>query len=286
MSDPGRPRLTAPRATLARCASRTGLGIASGREVTASLLPGDGGLRFRRTDTGGEVVATPEAMATGPSWSALGAGDASVQIVEHLLAALAAFGVTDVDVEVDGPDLPFGDGSATGWANLLTSAGREELGGEVECVTVGEPVLLRSDDGAQWLAAYPWPAAGPQERWRLVYALDWEHAMVDLQTARLEVLGEDAAPVLRARTFALAREAEAARQAGVFRAGDESNVVVIHDDRVSDPAALPDGFARHKILDLLGDLYAAGRPWRGLFIGYNSGHYLNRRMVQTLAARG
>jgi UDP-3-O-[3-hydroxymyristoyl] N-acetylglucosamine deacetylase len=74
-----------------------------------------------------------------------------------------------------------------------------------------------------------------------------------------------------------------ARAAGIFRAGDESNLIVIFDDHLSADPGVPDAFARHKLVDLLGDLYAAGRPWRGLFIGYNSGHRLNHDLVRAAA---
>jgi UDP-3-O-[3-hydroxymyristoyl] N-acetylglucosamine deacetylase len=265
-----------PRRTLAAEAAHQGLGVISGAQVRVTIGPGSQGIRFI-PEGGHPIAASAETLRTGPSWAALSSGGASVQIVEHLLAAMAAAGVTDADVRVSGSELPLGDGSARLWADLLGRADVAAIPGTVACWRVVEPLVLRGDQGDQWLAAYP------LDGWKLAYVLDRPEPAIGLQRASFDVLGEPFGERLAgARTFALADEAEAALRAGVFRAGDESNVVLIRNDSISDPAALPDGFARHKLLDLLGDLQAAGRPWRGLFIGYNSGHYLNHRLVRRL----
>ncbi len=267
---------TQPRFTLARPARFTGLGLISGADVTVSLSPADTGITFRRA--GVAIPASSSALRTGPSWTELASGDESVKLVEHLMATLAASGITDVDVEIDGPDLPLDDGSARRWASLLNDAGRAAIGSDVECLTITEPVSVRDANSGQWLHAFP------HDGWRLVYLLDWPHPQVGLQTARFDLVrGDFGADLAPARTFALAREAEKARAAGVFRAGDEANLIVIFDEHLSATPGLPDAFARHKLVDLLGDLYGAGRPWRGLFLGYNSGHRLNHDLVRATA---
>ncbi|MCX7597327.1 MAG: UDP-3-O-acyl-N-acetylglucosamine deacetylase [Armatimonadetes bacterium] len=269
----------ASRRTVAHPVTTSGLGVITGQQVAVTISPSDQGLRFRHVPSGTLIPAGPSSVATGRSWSIISSGEAAVNLVEHLLAALAAAGITDADVEVDGPELPLLDGSALPWADLIASAGTTDLPGGVPCLTVPEPTILRGDDGSQWLAAYP------HSSWKLVYILDWPHPMVGLQCARFDLeTGDFRTEIAPARTFALARDAEAARAAGIFQAGDTSSVLLIFDDRLSDAPALPDAFARHKLCDLLGDLYAAGRPWRGLFIGYNSGHALNHRLVKTVLA--
>jgi UDP-3-O-[3-hydroxymyristoyl] N-acetylglucosamine deacetylase len=266
------------RFTLARPVRCSGLGLISGAEVTVALSPADTGITFRRADTGATIPVSPAALTTGPSWTELAADGSSVKLVEHLMATLAASGITDIDVEVDGPELPLDDGSARRWAALLRDAGRTDLGADVPCLAISAPVSVRDAKTAQWLHAFP------HDGWRIVYILDWPHPLVDLQTARFDPgAGDFAADIAPARTFALAREAEAARAAGIFAAGDESNVLVIFDDHLSAEPGLPDAFARHKLLDLMGDLYAAGRPWRGLFVAYNSGHRLNHELVRAAA---
>lgn len=273
---PGPP--TAHRRTIARPVSLSGLGVISGQQVSVIISPSDQGLRFLHVPSGTLLSASPSSVSTGPSWSILRCGETAINLVEHLLAALAAVGITDAEVAVDGPELPLLDGSAAPWADLIASAGLTDLDAEAPYLTVKEPTLLRSDDGSRWLAAYP------HETWKLLYILDSDHPLIRLQCARFVVeRGHFRTEIAPARTFALARDAEAARAAGIFQAGDASNVLLIFDDHLSDPPPLPDAFARHKLCDLLGDLYAAGRPWRGLFIGYNSGHALNHRLVKTLA---
>lgn len=274
---PGPP--AAQRRTIARPVSLSGLGVISGQQVSVTIAPSDQGIRFRHVPSGTLIPASPSSVSTGPSWSILRCGETAVNLVEHLLAALAAVGITDAEIAVDGPELPLLDGSAAPWANLISSSGVTALPGKLPCLTVPEPTLLRSGDGTQWLAAYP------HDHWKLVYILDWAHPLVGLQCARFAPeTGDFRTEIAPARTFALARDAEAARAAGIFQAGDASNVLLIFDDHLSDPPALPGAFARHKLCDLLGDLYAAGRPWRGLFIGYSSGHALNHRLAKTLAS--
>jgi len=272
------PTASARRRTIAKPATLSGLGVISGRQVSVTLSPADRGLRFHHLPSGTLIPAGPSLLSTGPSWTALRSDDVAVSLIEHLLAALAATGITDVDIEVDGSELPLFNGSALPWFDVLSSAGTTSLPGETSCLVVGAPTILHAGNGSQWLAAFP------LDGWKLVYILDWPHPLVGLQCARFDPATDDfQTQIAPARTFALARDAEAARAAGIFQAGDASNVLLIFDDCLSETPPLPDAFARHKLLDLLGDLYAAGRPWRGLFIGYNSGHALNHSLVKVLA---
>ncbi len=278
MNERSSPEVLLPRKTIARPVELRGMGVTTGREVTVTLRPHGDGLVFRRLDTGAEVRPSPAAARLGPSWSALGEGDAEVRITEHLLACLAAAGVTDLLVETTGPELPLGDGSARQWWALLAEAGIREIGTSIERLAIAEPVTVHDPKAGQTLAAFP------ADFWRLVYILDWPHQTVGLQVARFTVGHDDfAAELAPARTFTLADDARRAKQAGLFPGGSEDNLIVVHDDRLSADPGLPNAFARHKLLDLLGDLYLLGRPIRGLFVAYNSGHRLNHQLVARLA---
>ncbi len=278
MTDRSQTNQPIRRKTIVRAVELRGMGVTSGRQVTVALRPYDSGIVFRRTDTGAEIRPSPQTARLGPSWSALGEGDAQVRITEHLLACLAAAGITDLLVETSGPELPLGDGSARQWWSLLEQAGRKQIDGEVRPLVVSEPVTVHDPRAGQTLAAFP------ADRWRIVYVLDWPHPLVGLQVARFTVGADDfAAQLAPARTFTLAHDARRAKEAGLFPGGSEDNLIVVYDDRLSADPGLPNAFARHKLLDLLGDLYLAARPLRGLFIAYNSGHRLNHQLVRRLA---
>ncbi len=268
-----------PRRTLAREVSLSAPGAMTGCMIEVRLSSSTEGLALVRSDTGVRTAVEPEACGLGESWSVIGRGYGEVRLIEHLLAALAAAGITDATIGVSGVEVPLVGGSAKVWAELVASAGVEALDGEVEPLAVRRPVVVMNQERRQTLAAFPYP------RWRLVYILDWSHPLVGLQVARFEVGRDDfTAELGPARTFALAAEAQAAREHGLYAAGSEENLVVVYDDRLSAALFAPNAFARHKTTDLLGDLYLLGRPMAGLVVAYNSGHALNHRLVATLSA--
>ena len=157
-------------------------------------------------------------------------------------------------------------------------AGVVEMNGGIEPVIVQTAHTIDDASKGQLLTALPF------DRWHLVYVLDWPHPMVGLQSARFTVAASDfGAELAPARTFTLEDDARRAKEAGLFPGGSEDNLIVVYSDRLSSPPALPDAFARHKLVDLLGDLYLFGRPLVGLFVAYNSGHRLNHELVKKLA---
>ncbi|MBC7288539.1 MAG: UDP-3-O-acyl-N-acetylglucosamine deacetylase, partial [Armatimonadetes bacterium] len=195
-------------------------------------------------------------------------------------ACIAAAGITDLLVEVDGPELPFGDGSAMLWEMALP--GTRPFGEPIEPVVVSEPVFLHDIDRGQFLVALPADAA----TWRMTYILDWAHPLVGTQVARFTWAQDSFRDELAAaRTFALEEDAKRAKSEGLFPGGTEDSLVLVRPGEVSPDPGRPDAFARHKLMDLMGDLYLMGRPVRGIFAGYNSGHRLNHQLVARLSAQ-
>jgi UDP-3-O-[3-hydroxymyristoyl] N-acetylglucosamine deacetylase len=202
--------------------------------------------------------------------------------VEHLLSALAGGGITDCLVHVDGPELPIGDGSARVWVDALAQAGVAELDGVAARAprTLAEPLLL-SEKGGAFIAAFP------SEALRLTVAIAFDHALVGTQVARFEPArgddyGEEIAP---ARTFGFWEEVEALRAAGRARGGSEDNAVVVYPDRYSAPLRFANEFARHKLLDLLGDLSLIGSPLAADVIAHRPSHRLNTEFARLLEVR-
>jgi UDP-3-O-[3-hydroxymyristoyl] N-acetylglucosamine deacetylase len=268
------------RRSLGRAVHLEGLGVRSGRHVRVELLPAPGGagLRLERTDTAESWPLDLSAAFAAPGGSAVGTAESSVLYVEHLLAALSAAGVTDATVRVDGPELPLLDGSALPWVNLLAEAGVVATGGEVVPLVVAEPVVLCA--GETFLSALPAAEA------EFVYVLDHPHPLVGRQWARFRPATDDfAADLAPARTFTTEAEARWAQEQDLLRAGSEENAIVLYPDRLSQEPALPHAFARHKLLDLLGDLYLLGRPVQARIVAYQSGHRLNQQLAQALRSQ-
>jgi len=282
----------APRRTLRQTVEVGGVGLHTGASVKTTLVPATRpgtGVVFRITGGASGAVKEVAARASNVSDTArctlLGSGAGTVSTVEHLLSALAGFGVTDLIVEVDGPELPIGDGSALIWTEVLTSAGivtMEEENGVAPLALV-EPVIEVGEKGA-FVAAYPSDVP------RFTVAAQFDHPLAGTQVARWEpARGEAYAEhVAPARTFGFDFEVEALRAAGLARGGSLDNAVVIYPDRYSSPLRFPDELARHKLLDLVGDLFLVGRPLLADVVAVRPSHRLNvalaRRLVSTAAA--
>lgn len=272
-----------PCRTLARTITVSGVGIHTGARARATLTPArtvGAGVVFRQADTGQEIPARASNVTETSRCTVLGRAGASLSTVEHLLSALAGLGVTDCIVEVDGPELPIGDGSALIWTEALAQAGLTDLpGAGAGPLRLREPVVAAGQGGA-FIAGFP------SETTRYTVAIVYEHALVGTQVARFEpareAYGERVAP---ARTFGFIEEVEALRAAGRARGGSFENAVVIYADHFSTPLRTDDELARHKLLDLIGDLALLGRPLIADVVAVKPSHRLNNEFARLLETR-
>lgn len=263
------------RCTLAREVVLTGNAVRThGGLVTLRLLPGDEGFVFVRDDTGMRLAATLDNVIAVPNATALGqAGRPEFLFTEHVLSALAGLGYTDAEVHVDCAEVPLLDGSALPIVAALDEAGRAELDGEVEPLTLATPVVVERDGRRI--------EARPDSRWSVDYAFDHPHPLI----GRHEVsLGWDAyrARIAPARTFATVREIEALTAQGLISGGSEDNLLVVHDERLSSPLRDAHEFALHKVLDLIGDLALLGRPVTVALRASKTGHAENQALARAL----
>lgn len=258
----------------------SGIGVRSGLEVSVRLLPGrvGAGLLLRRTDLGRELPLHLSHALDLPNCSAIGTCEADATLfVEHLLAALHVAGVTDGIVEVNGPEIPLLDGSARSWAEAIWEAGVDQSSEPVAPLIVTAPVRIEEDD--RWVEALPAAEAC------FCYELRYDHPLIGAQEACFRPGMDDfAATLAPARTFALEQELQSMQRAGLLKAGSEDNCLIVYSDRLSAQPTLPSEFARHKIVDLLGDLYLLGRPLIAAVRGHRTGHRHNRRLLAQLAA--
>jgi len=178
---------------------------------------------------------------------------------------------------VDGPEIPLLDGSALPWVELLGEAGLEESAVENPPLVVTEPVIVQH--GLAFILALP------AEEVVLTYILDHPHPLIGRQWAEFRPGREDfAAALAPARTFVTEAEARSAQAQGLLRGGSEANAIVIYEDHLSAEPGLPAAFARHKLLDLSGDLYLLGRPLQAALTACQSGHRLNHELARALLA--
>ena len=263
-------------------ASLTGVGLHSGKEVTVSLRPARAaGITFVRSDlTDSPELKLADLWLDGPAFrTTLKRGAAEVHTIEHLLSALSGVGITDIEVSLDGPELPGLDGSPKPYAEALLGAEPCNVSGRfVEAVTLATRVEVE-EKGAK-LAIEPWDDG-------LSVSYDLHYPGEPLAQGQLsltvtpETYLQEIAP---ARTFCLKREAEALLAAGFGKGAGTHNTLVLDHGRVMDATLrFPDEPVRHKIADLLGDLYLLGRPLRGRLKAERSGHGLNRLMAHRLA---
>jgi UDP-3-O-[3-hydroxymyristoyl] N-acetylglucosamine deacetylase len=281
------PVETMRRRTLKTAIGCVGIGLHSGRRVSLTLRPAAAGtgIRFRRTDIGVEIPAIFDRVMDTRLCTAIGTEDsaeARIGTIEHVMAALAALGVTDAVVEVDAPEVPILDGSAAPFLFLLDCAGLVSLGAAAPVLEVLRPVRVEDGSGA---FAELHPAALPG--FEALLEIDFPNTAIGHQELSLRITaGNFREELADARTFTLAEDVARLRAIGLAQGGSLANAVVVDGPLVVNPGGLrrPDEFVRHKLLDVVGDLALAGAAIHGRFSGSRSGHALNNRLLRALFA--
>lgn len=268
--------------TLARWVTVTGNGLHSGRRVELSIGPAqaDTGIVFERRDLPGRpsVEALPENIVDSVSCTALEKSGARVSTVEHLLAAFRGLGVDNAHVILDGEEVPILDGSASPFVRLLKEAGLRPLDAYRSFWRVRRPVVVQEGDRSIRVL--------PARRFSIDCTLDFDHPLVSDQRFRFsdsrEAFEREIAP---ARTFGFLKDVKALRQSGLALGGSLSNSVVVASFSILNREGLrfPDEFARHKVLDILGDLALLGSALAARVVAVKSGHRLHCSLIRRLA---
>ena len=268
-----------PQRTLRRPISCAGIGLHSGNKVTLVLKPAPAGhgIRFRRSDLGVEIPAAVSRVA-GISYATVLSNDgASVETVEHLLAALTSQGIDNVLVELSQPEVPIMDGSAAPFVYLIQEAGVRSLGTPRQHLRVHRPVSLHQHD--KRIALYP------ADEFKITYSISFDHPLLRQQTRTMaideRVFTEEIAP---ARTFGFLKEVEMLRQRGLALGGSLDNAVVLGESGPLNTLRFDDEFVRHKILDAMGDLALVGHPLIGHLVVQRGGHGLHTAFAKQLLA--
>jgi len=251
-----------------------GVGLHSGKrvKVTLSPAPADSGIVFRDGSNGDPIPALPESVVDSHYATTIGGNGVRIQTVEHLMAAAAGLGIDNLDVVVEGSEVPAMDGSAKPFVGLLTAAGRTSLSARRRPVAITEP--LRVGGGARWIQILPAP------EFRISYTLDNDHPAIGTQALSCvpteQSFIDEYAP---ARTYGFLKDLGAMRKHGLALGGSLDNAIVVGKRGTLNGLRYRDEFVRHKVLDLIGDLALLGRPLIGHVIARNAGHALNFELV-------
>ncbi len=264
-------------------ANLSGTGIHTGEQVKVKFLPApvNSGITFVRVD----LPQRPSIAANinnivdvlrSPRRTSIGSGEAEVQTVEHLMAALCGLGIDNLVVEVDGEELPGLDGSAKPFFEILKAAGLEEQNAPKKFLHIRTPVWIE-ENGTSLVII-------PDEHFRVSYTLNYDHPLIATQYANFivtpDIFEKEIAP---SRTFCLQSEADELRKQGLGRGANYDNTLVVAGKTVvKNKLRFDNEFVRHKISDLIGDLYLLGTNIKGHAIAVRSGHPLNIKLLRRL----
>lgn len=272
---------TTPQCTLAKPASLTGSSLHTGKDVTLTLHPAPPGhgRKFKRSDLADAptIDAHVDHVKTVERATTLGEGAVKVQTVEHVLSALAGMGIDNALIEMNANEPPIGDGSARPFLELIKRAGTVEQGVQRSYFEVTEPIHLETKTGSLMTLVpdsgfrVSCTQMGPEGRFTQFFSTEITPATYEKEIAA-------------ARTFVFYEDVKPLMDKGLIKGGSLENAIVVRGESVlsKEPLRFKEEFARHKILDIVGDLALFGRPIKGHVIAVRPGHGPNTELAKIL----
>ena len=278
------------RKTIKNTIEISGIGLHKGEEIKLTLKPSENnderGIIFKRIDVSGKnnviKVDYKNLFDLERGTNIRNEDDVKVHTIEHFLSSLSITGVTDILVEISGNELPILNGSSIGFVEKLLEAGIVELNEEIEPVVITEPVIFSDEKAGKYVMALPY------DGFKISYTIDFNHSFLKSQYYELEVNLENYIEnIAKCRTFAFDYEIDFLKKNNLALGGSLENAVVVGADGPLNPEGLryPDEFVRHKILDIIGDLYVLGTPIKAHIIAIKAGHYVNSRLTEMIAKK-
>jgi len=271
--------------TLKNVIRATGVGLHTGKKVYLTLRPAHAnrGIVFRRVDldTPVEIPAKPENVGDTQLSTTLIRDNVRISTVEHLLSALAGFGIDNAYIDLSADEVPIMDGSAGPFVFLIQSAGIEEQNAPKRFLRIKQKVRVEEQD--------KWAMFEPFNGFKVGFTIEFDHPVFSDRHCQAEIDFSTTSyvkEVSRARTFGFMRDVELLRENNLALGGSLDNAIVVDDYRVlnEDGLRYEDECVKHKILDAIGDLYLLGHSLIGSFTGFKSGHALNNHLLQELVA--
>ena len=272
--------------TISKEITTNGIGLHSGKPIQMTLKPASTnfGIVFYRVDVKDKDNVVPakwdHVVDTRMNTCLGNANGVVISTVEHFMGALAGLGITNLIIELNGPELPLMDGSAQDFVHLIETAGIEIQSEPAKALKVLKTVIFEDGKGASTQLA-------PMEEKRVFdFEIDFPQTKVIGHQQINFILEEESFKQLiaPARTFGFAAEVEQLRAMGLAQGASLENAIAIQGDSVLNPEGLRDTneFVEHKVLDAIGDLYEAGMPILGHFTGIKSGHFHNNQLLRKL----
>ncbi len=283
-----------------------GKGLHTGAHLKATFCPApdNHGYKIQRTDLEGQptIDALAENVVSTMRGTVVGKGDVTVSTIEHAMAALYASGIDNCLIKVDGPEIPILDGSAKPFFDAINAVGVVEQTSDKDFYYVKHKVeVVDPETGSKLMLL-------PDDEFSLDVKVNFDSEVLANQYATLDHISDFGAEIAEARTFVFVREVEPLLKAGLIKGGDLDNAIVIYEhaktqeelDHLADlmgvphhdakvfgfinerPLIAPNEPARHKLMDLIGDIALIGRPLKGRVIATRPGHTINTQLAKTL----
>lgn len=283
-----------------------GKGLHSGLNIKATFKPApeNHGYKFKRIDIEGEPVidALAENVVDTTRGTVLGKGNVTVSTVEHALAALYASGIDNCLIELNGPEIPILDGSASEFIQKIEEVGLKEQNADKDFYIIKEKTQLKDEETGSTLTIYP------DDGFSVECMVEYNSPVLPNQFAVLDDLAEFKQEVSSARTFVFVREIEALLAHNLIKGGDLDNAIVIYDQKISQdkideicdivgvphmnldklgyinpkPLVWDNEPARHKLMDIIGDFALIGRPLKGRVVAVRPGHTINNKFTRMM----
>jgi UDP-3-O-[3-hydroxymyristoyl] N-acetylglucosamine deacetylase len=258
-----------------------GIGLHTGKptKLTFCPAPENTGVYFVRADLPGRPALAARASNVQATQLAttVGGEHFSVSTVEHCLSTLSAFRIDNLFIELDGPEIPIGDGSAKYFLDALLEAGMVEQETPRKYAYINQTIYYGDSDKYAYIAPY--------NGLRITCTIDFPHPRIGKQTLDIDINEQSfAREIAPARTFGFMRDVEILRAKGLALGGSMQNAIVLDPEEILNPEGLRfhDEFVRHKVLDALGDLVTLGMPLMGNVVLYKAGHDLMNRLVNKI----
>ncbi len=285
-----------------------GKGLHTGAHIKATFLPApdNHGYKIQRTDVEGEPIidALAENVVATQRGTVIGKGSVTISTIEHAMAALYACGVDNCLIRLDGPEIPILDGSAKPFFEAIMAVGLQEQTLDKEYYYIKHKVeVCNAETGSKLMVL-------PDDEFSLDVKVNFDSSVLANQYATLDHIDDFGQEIAWSRTFVFVRDIEQLLHAGLIKGGDLDNAIVIYEnpksqaelDKLADmmgvphhnatdygylntvPLHAPNEPARHKLLDLIGDIALIGRPLKGRILATRPGHNINTQLAKTIRA--
>jgi len=262
-----------------------GVGIHSGKQVNLTLIPAttDHGVVFKRMDAGGKEVHAHSAFVNEVVLSTgLESQGVKVSTVEHLMSAFSALGIDNVMVELDSFEVPIMDGSSAAFIFLIQSAGIKEQDAPKRFIVIKDTVRVENGES--------WAQVGPYNGFKITLEIDFKHKKVKESGQKLSIDFSEQSylkEISRARTFGYLRDVETLQKQNLALGASIDNAIALTDDDIlnEDGLRFHNEFVKHKILDIVGDLFLLGSNFIGYYEGFKTGHMLNDQLLSAILSQ-